>query len=158
MSAPLPPPRCGARADAALELVPLGADVRRSRRNASSAASGCASRVPRSSPEPGAYRVLDVLGESVLLVRNREGRLRAFYNVCRHRGSRLCREPRRPAAHRALGGGIGGGRITCPYHQWSYDLDGRLIAAPYLAGEPGFDKSLFSLYPVGWSAGAASCS
>jgi Rieske 2Fe-2S family protein len=98
---------------------------------------------------PGAHRVLDILGESILVVRNREGQLRAFYNVCRHRGSRLCRDPQAGAAPAALGGGIAGGRITCPYHQWTYDLDGRLIAAPYLSGEPGFDKSLFSLYPVG---------
>ncbi len=98
---------------------------------------------------PGAHRVLDILGESILVVRNREGQLRAFYNVCRHRGSRLCRDPQAGAAPAALGGGIAGGRITCPYHQWTYDLDGRLIAAPHLAGEPGFDKSLFSLYPVG---------
>src|SRR5579862_9425446 len=41
---------------------------------------------------PGEYQVLDILGESVILVRNREGALRAFYNTCRHRGSRLCRE------------------------------------------------------------------
>jgi glycine betaine catabolism A len=96
--------------------------------------------------EPGAYRVLDVLGESILLLRNRDAKLRAFYNVCRHRGSRLCRGEVSGAA--SLGGGISGGRITCPYHQWSYDLDGRLVAAPYLTGEAGFDKSLFGLYPV----------
>ena len=100
-------------------------------------------------PEPGAFRVLEVLGESILLVRNREGQLRAFYNVCRHRGSRLCREPPAAGAAAVLGGGLTGGRITCPYHRWTYDLDGRLIGAPYLTGEPGFDKSLFSLYPVG---------
>jgi Rieske 2Fe-2S family protein len=98
---------------------------------------------------PGAFRVLEVLGESILVVRNREGQLRAFYNVCRHRGSRLCREPQAAGAPALLGGGITGSRITCPYHQWTYDLDGRLIGAPYLTGEPGFDKSLFSLYPVG---------
>ena len=99
--------------------------------------------------EPGAFRVLEVLGESILLVRNREGQLRAFYNVCRHRGSRLCREPPAAGAAAVLGGGLTGSRITCPYHQWTYDLDGRLIGAPHLSGEPGFDKSLFSLYPVG---------
>lgn len=98
---------------------------------------------------PGAYRVLDILGESILLLRNREGLLRAFYNVCRHRGSRLCRSGEPAAAGAALGGGISAGRITCPYHQWTYDLDGRLIGAPYLTSEAGFDKSLFSLYPVG---------
>ena len=83
--------------------------------------------------EPGAFRVLDVLGESILLVRNREGQLRAFYNVCRHRGSRLCREPparRQPPQCSAAC--LTGGRITCPYHPWTYDLDGRLIGAPHL--------------------------
>jgi Rieske 2Fe-2S family protein len=100
--------------------------------------------------EPGAHRVLDILGESVILLRNRDGELRAFYNVCRHRGARLCREPAAAGgAVPQLPGGIAGGRITCPYHQWTYDLNGRLIAAPWLSGEPQFDRSLFSLYPVG---------
>jgi glycine betaine catabolism A len=96
----------------------------------------------------GAWRVLDVLGESLLLVRNRTGRLRAFYNVCRHRGTRLCRDPADPETQAALPGGIAGGRITCPYHQWTYDFDGQLVAAPHLSAEPQFDKSQFSLYPA----------
>jgi len=99
---------------------------------------------------PGAFRLLEVFGESVILLRNRDGELRAFYNVCRHRGSRLCRDPAATAASgSALAGGVAAGRITCPYHQWTYDLDGRLVGAPQLAGEPGFDKTLFSLHPVG---------
>ena len=98
---------------------------------------------------PGAFRLLDVLGESILLVRNRESQLRAFYNVCRHRGARLCREPAAGAGQPLLAGGVAGGRISCPYHQWTYDLDGRLIAAPYLTGEADFDKTQFNLYPVG---------
>ena len=98
--------------------------------------------------EPGAWRVLDVLGESLLLVRTVKGTLRAFYNVCRHRGTRLCRDPADPAAQAPLPGGIAAGRITCPYHQWTYDFDGRLIGAPHLAAEPGFDKTQFSLYPA----------
>jgi len=98
--------------------------------------------------ERGAWRVLDVLGESLLLLRNREGKLRAFYNVCRHRGSRLCRDPDGPQPQAQLPGGIAAGRITCPYHQWTYDFDGQLVAAPHLASEPGFDKSQFSLYPA----------
>ena len=59
-------------------------------------------------PKPGDHRVLDWLGESVLLVRNREGELRAFYNVCRHRGSRLCRAAGETvdASRTALGGGV----------------------------------------------------
>ena len=69
-------------------------------------------------PDAGDHRVLDVLGESVLLVRNREGALRAFYNVCRHRGSVICTESRGRVA-----------RLTCPYHAWSYGLDGALLAA-----------------------------
>ena len=100
-------------------------------------------------PEPGDHRVLELLGESLILVRNRAGELRAFYNTCRHRGTRLCREVAAGSAAAALPGGIGGGRITCPYHQWSYDLDGRLLSAPHLSAAAGFDKSLFSLYPVG---------
>jgi Rieske 2Fe-2S family protein len=102
-------------------------------------------------PRPGDYLVLDVLGESVLLVRNREGQLRAFYNVCRHRGSRLCRTP---AETESLGvrlpGGITAGRlIVCPYHQWSYDFNGALVAAPHMSGAAGFKKQDFNLYPVG---------
>jgi Rieske 2Fe-2S family protein len=98
--------------------------------------------------EPGAWRVLDVAGESLLLLRTAKGELRAFYNVCRHRGTRLCRDPADPAAQAPLPGGIAAGRITCPYHQWSYDFDGRLVGAPHLAAEPGFDRSQFSLYPA----------
>ena len=101
-------------------------------------------------PKPGDFRVMDVLGESVLLVRNREGRLRAFYNVCRHRGSRLCRTPEETAALSvSLPGGINGARIVCPYHQWSYDLNGALVAAPHLTGAEGFDKGAYHLYPIG---------
>jgi glycine betaine catabolism A len=100
-------------------------------------------------PAPGDFRVLDIVGESILLVRNREGALRAFYNVCRHRGARLCRGDDAPMPGMAVQGGVIAGRsIICPYHQWSYDLDGHLIAAPHLANLPGFDKSAINLYPV----------
>jgi glycine betaine catabolism A len=103
-------------------------------------------------PKPGDHLVLDVLGESILLLRNRDGQLRAFYNVCRHRGSRLCRAPEEKlaAGRVALAGGVTAGRlIVCPYHQWSYDLNGALVAAPHLGAGTGFDKSEFHLYPVG---------
>ena len=96
-------------------------------------------------PKPGDHLVLDIVGESILVVRNRQGALRAFYNVCRHRGSRLCRRTAIPAPGDAVQGGVIAGRsILCPYHQWSYDLDGRLIAAPHLGGVRGFDKSAIS--------------
>jgi Rieske 2Fe-2S family protein len=93
---------------------------------------------------------MEMVGESVLLVRNREGRIRAFYNVCRHRGSRLCRTPEQTAALRvALPGGITAGRmIVCPYHQWSYDLNGALIAAPHMNAVEDFNKQDFHLYPI----------
>ena len=101
-------------------------------------------------PRPGDYLVLDIVGESILVVRNRQGVVRAFYNVCRHRGSRLCRTDGGHAPGAAVQGGVIAGRsILCPYHQWSYDLDGHLIAAPHLGSVPGFDKSAIHLYPVG---------
>lgn len=101
-------------------------------------------------PKSGDFKVLEVAGESIILVRNREGVLRGFYNVCRHRGARLCRtdEPAPPGL--AVQGGVVAGRsILCPYHQWSYDLDGRLVAAPHMGTVAGFEKSAVSLYPVG---------
>jgi Rieske 2Fe-2S family protein len=103
-------------------------------------------------PGPGDSQVLDVLGESILLVRNREGRIRAFYNVCRHRGARLCRaaDEKVAAGRVQLSGGITAGRlIVCPYHQWSYDLNGALVAAPHFGAGTGFDKQEYRLYPVG---------
>jgi glycine betaine catabolism A len=98
-------------------------------------------------PNPGDSMVLDLVGESILLVRNEAGALRGFYNVCRHRGAQLCGTslPGRPAR----GGVVGGKRIRCPYHSWTYSLDGDLIAAPYLASGGEFDPSKFSLYSVG---------
>ena len=103
-------------------------------------------------PEAGDHRVLDVLGESILLVRNRARQLRAFYNVCRHRGARLCRTADDAVApgRVALPGGVTAGRlIVCPYHQWSYDLNGALVAAPHLGAGTGFERGEFQLYPVG---------
>ena len=72
---------------------------------------------------PGAYRVLDVAGESVILIRSQEA-LCAHLNFCRHRGSRLL-----------CGEGVVRGAIRCPYHAWAYAFDGRLIASPFV--EPG---------------------
>jgi Rieske 2Fe-2S family protein len=101
-------------------------------------------------PAPGDFLVRDVVGESIILIRNRQGALRAFYNVCRHRGARLCRTDESAPAGMALRGGVIAGRtILCPYHQWSYDLDGHLVAAPHMSASIGFDKSGISLYPVG---------
>jgi Rieske 2Fe-2S family protein len=101
-------------------------------------------------PKSGDFRVLEVAGESILLVRNRDGLLRGFYNVCRHRGARLCRTDEAAPPGLAVQGGVVAGRsILCPYHQWSYDLDGRLVAAPHMGSVAGFEKSAVSLHPVG---------
>lgn len=89
-------------------------------------------------PEPGDYRVLDILDESVFVIRDRDGSLRAFHNVCRHRGSRLLYASgrlKRPV-------------ITCPYHGWTYGADGELRGVPQEDSFPGLDKSCLGLRPV----------
>lgn len=85
---------------------------------------------------PGDFVVRDVAGESIIVVRDRGGQLRAWFNVCRHRGTQLCRERagRFPET------------IQCPYHAWTYGLDGRLIGAPHMQGADGFDKADFPLH------------
>jgi Rieske 2Fe-2S family protein len=90
-------------------------------------------------PETGDYLVLDVAGESVIVVRTRDGALAAHYNVCRHRGSRLVPEGCK---------GSFGGAIRCPYHSWTYTLDGSLRTAPFLEEGDGLDKTSLSLFPV----------
>src|SRR5438093_9549809 len=72
----------------------------------------------------------------VVVVRDGAGALRAFLNVCRHRGSEIVKEPGR------------GATLQCPYHAWTYDLDGSLRAAPRSEREPGFDPATISLRPV----------
>lgn len=101
-------------------------------------------------PAAGDHRVLDIAGESILVVRGADGALHAHYNVCRHRGARLCDSANDARWGLSLDAGvIGKSLIRCPYHSWTYGLDGALKAAPYLEDQPGFDKSQFSLYPVG---------
>ncbi|MFH8992389.1 aromatic ring-hydroxylating dioxygenase subunit alpha [Streptomyces sp. NPDC017940] len=87
---------------------------------------------------PGAYRTVQVGRESVLVTRARDGALRAFLNVCRHRGARLCTEE---------AGTVRRG-LQCPYHAWTYGLDGRLIAAPNLTRMPDVDRSAYGLVEV----------
>ena len=89
-------------------------------------------------PEPGDFAVVDVAGESILVVRGKDEELRAFYNVCRHRGSRLCD---------AESAGHAKGSIRCPYHAWSYAYDGRLTGTPFVA-EDELDRASLSLWPV----------
>ena len=86
--------------------------------------------------KPGDYRVRTVADESLIIVRDRAGELHAFFNVCRHRGTRLCMESRGQLSE----------TIQCPYHAWTYALDGRLIGAPHMQEVPGFDKKEYPLH------------
>jgi len=87
---------------------------------------------------PGSFQTFEMGGESVIVSRDQDGRLQAFLNVCRHRGSRLCTEA----------DGRVGRTFQCPYHAWSYSLDGRLAGAPNLAAMPDLDPTEFGLIRV----------
>jgi Rieske 2Fe-2S family protein len=90
---------------------------------------------------PGAYRLANVAGESLIVVRDRSGEVRAHYNVCRHRGTRLCTESQ----------GTFSETIQCPYHAWTYRLDGRLIGAPHMTGTPDFSIADYPLHSAALS-------
>jgi glycine betaine catabolism A len=89
-------------------------------------------------PGPGQFTVAQADSESILIVRQRDGGLRAFLNVCRHRGARVCLEASGQTTR----------YLRCPYHAWSYELDGRLAAAPNLARMPDVDRDAYGLLPV----------
>ncbi|HET7756532.1 MAG TPA: aromatic ring-hydroxylating dioxygenase subunit alpha [Steroidobacteraceae bacterium] len=89
-------------------------------------------------PRAGDFHTLEFLGESVLVLRGDDGAVRAFHNVCRHRAARLLDGPR----------GHCGRRITCPYHAWSYALDGRLVAVPQRETFAGLDTARHGLVPL----------
>ena len=88
-------------------------------------------------PQPGDWRTIEYLGESVIVIRGDDGEIRAFSNVCRHRGSRLV-------------DGQGGCSkvLTCPYHAWSYSRDGRLVGVPHRQEYPGLQTDRLGLFPV----------
>jgi Rieske 2Fe-2S family protein len=88
-----------------------------------------------SAPKPGDWFVHEMAQESIIVVRGKDGTLRAFVNVCRHRGSRICNAA---SGHATV--------LVCPYHAWSYDLDGSLRGARYMPAD--FDKSKHGLKPV----------
>jgi glycine betaine catabolism A len=88
--------------------------------------------------KPGQYFLRTVLGEPIIITRGTRGP-NAFYNVCRHRGTRLC----------TADTGTFGGSIQCPYHAWTYDLDGRLIGAPHMDEVPHFRKEDYPLHRLG---------
>lgn len=86
-------------------------------------------------PEPGDYVTVEIGTASVIVVRDDDMKVAAFHNVCRHRGARMLSEP----------SGVVG-KIVCPYHQWTYELDGTLLHAEHMS--PDFDRACHSLEPV----------
>jgi phenylpropionate dioxygenase-like ring-hydroxylating dioxygenase large terminal subunit len=88
-------------------------------------------------PSPGDWRSMEYLGESVIVLRGDDHQVRAFSNVCRHRGSRLV-------------DGTGGCAkvLTCPYHAWSYARDGRLVGVPHRSEYPGLRTEELGLTPM----------
>jgi len=88
-------------------------------------------------PSPGDWQTLEYLGESIVVIRGDDGEVRAFSNVCRHRGSRL------------VDGTAGCSKVlTCPYHAWSYGRDGRLVGVPHRQEYPGLQTEKLGLVPV----------
>ena len=88
-------------------------------------------------PDAGDYIVQRVNRESLIVLRDRGAKIHGFYNVCRHRGSRLIEDN---CGNRTA--------IQCPYHAWTYGLDGRLIGAPHMDEVPEFEKVNYPLHPV----------
>lgn len=95
----------------------------------------CVGRASRLA-QPGEYLVRTIAGESLIVVRGHDGALRAFFNVCRHRGTELCTEP----------SGRFAPVIQCPYHAWTYATDGGLVGAPHMQDVAGFDKADYPLH------------
>ena len=79
-------------------------------------------------PDPGDYFLLNLFDESLIILRDQEKQIRAFYNVCRHRGTRICE----------VAEGRFSNSIQCSYHAWTYGMDGKLIGAPFMKGVKGF--------------------
>ncbi|MFJ5997894.1 aromatic ring-hydroxylating dioxygenase subunit alpha [Streptomyces sp. NPDC092370] len=97
----------------------------------------CAARSSELS-KPGAFRTVDVGRESVLLTRSRDNSVRAFFNVCRHRGAKLCTQESGEVKR----------AFQCPYHAWTYDLNGKLVAAPNLTKMPDVGRTEYGLASV----------
>jgi len=90
-------------------------------------------------PKAGDYLLVDLGSQQLILTRDRQGMVRGFHNTCRHRGSVLCESDRGRFRH---------GRIVCPYHAWTYSLEGELLATPKRLDSADFDARKYSLYPV----------
>ena len=88
-------------------------------------------------PEPGDYMLFEIEDESIIISRTKTGEISANFNVCRHRGTRMCVEAK---------GHFESKNIQCPYHAWTYGLDGKLIASPMMQSLESFDKEARNLH------------
>ena len=88
-------------------------------------------------PKPGDFRTLELGPDSIVVLRDREQRVRAYHNVCRHRGARILD-----------GAGRCPGTIVCPYHGWSYNYEGALLGVPGKESFPGLDRAEYGLKSV----------
>ena len=91
-------------------------------------------------PNPGDHIVRDIAGESIFIVRNDAGEARAFYNVCAHRGTKFLDDVEGTKHVRKA--------FVCPYHAWTYDLNGKLIGSPNVREDEHFDRSDYPLYDI----------
>lgn len=86
-------------------------------------------------PRPGDYFTYQVRNDSIIIIRGNNGEVHAHYNTCRHRGSVICLEEKGYAP-----------KLICPYHQWVFDKDGKLLKARLMPDD--FDRSSYGLHPV----------
>src|SRR6478752_1136142 len=89
-------------------------------------------------PEPGSYRQVEQLAKPIVLVRGQDGEVRAFYNTCKHRGAALVAEA----------AGNVGRRLTCPYHNWVYSLEGELVGYPNANDFADLDRECLALTAI----------
>ncbi|MBC3382690.1 aromatic ring-hydroxylating dioxygenase subunit alpha [Pseudomonas sp. SWRI179] len=85
--------------------------------------------------KPGQYLTLQIGDYPVLIIRDKSGQVRAFHNACRHRGSKVCEHAQGKVA-----------KLVCPYHKWTFELDGSLLFAGNMGGD--FDRTQYNLKPV----------
>lgn len=88
-------------------------------------------------PDPGDYLTFELVGHPLVAVRQKDGQILTFANICLHRCARLLSQSQGHA-----------GRISCPYHSWTYDIDGRLVGAPFMKDTPDFQTGDFRLRKV----------
>ena len=86
----------------------------------------------------GQYKTINLGNESVIILKDEKETIKAHYNVCRHRGTRICNESN----------GKFSKSIQCGYHGWTYALDGKLVGAPHMNSVENFNKDDYSLFPI----------